>query len=221
MKGLGRFDAIFHPAVIDLPKAQVKPPYIEPYFRDDEESTAEILAAYIHYVTGDGVEKAQEAIDQFVQGIREQTENDQSYEIEKFGTFSKSSRGNIRFTPDWDAFNLSFSGLEVLDLKPAVEVNNDYSERVSPPSYTPEVPIYMAPVKETSDVVEEQREEPIAIAETPVIEQVKKGNNVVLKAFEENWGRIMNSNKILKTDSRGHSFYVQVIDEPLEEETDG
>ncbi len=30
----------------------------------------------------------------------------------------------------------------------------------------------------------------------------------------------MNSNKILKTDSRGHSFYVQVIEE-LEEEKDG
>lgn len=133
VKGLGRFDAIFQPAVIDAALSQVKPPFIQPGFGEEGGSTRDLLAAYMNYVSGVEVEKAKEAIEQFVQEVKDHTEGNESYAIQKFGTFSKSSSGNIRFTPDWDAFNLSFSGLEVLDLKTHVEVATDASIGLPPP----------------------------------------------------------------------------------------
>jgi SPOR domain len=163
VKGLGRFDAIFHPAVMDLAQSQVKPPYIEPDFRADGESKGEILSRYIHYATGVGVEKAREAIEQFVLEVNTHIAGDESYTIDKFGTFSKSSLGNIRFTPDWDAFNLSFSGLEVLDLKIQEEAGKTYPMDIPPP-VTPrfETP----PLPEPIEIVKESEKESIQITES-------------------------------------------------------
>ena len=145
--GLGRFEAIFHPALIEMPQSRIKPPYIEPGFRDDQEKPSETLAAYIRYVSGTTTESPEEAIEEFVRRVRQHTENDEVYPIEKFGTFSKTSLGNIRFTPDWDAFNLSFSGLEILDLKPPVEDVNPVTS-YSPPTYTEPYnpPVFTSPV---------------------------------------------------------------------------
>ena len=116
VKGLGRFEAIFHPAMVDAAQTQIKPPYIEPDFSLNGESSDEILAAFIHYVSGADKSTAEEAIQDFVKKIHIKTEDGKTYLVEQFGTFSVSPAGNLRFTPDWDAFNLSFSGLEVLDL---------------------------------------------------------------------------------------------------------
>ncbi len=133
LEGLGRFEAIFHPAVIDLPEAQIKPPYIEPNFRDDEEVPNHTLEAYITYASGPEIGSPKDAIEEFVRKVHEHTADGQTYPIEKFGTFSRSALGNIRFTPDWDAFNLSFSGLEVLDVKPAAPVFTYPSSPYTPP----------------------------------------------------------------------------------------
>jgi cell division septation protein DedD len=133
VEGLGCFEAIFHPAVIDLPEARIKPPYVEPDFKYDLESPSEILPKYIAYAAGTQFGIAKGAIVAFVRRVYDQTEQGMLYPVEKFGTFSRSATGHIRFTPDWDAFNLSFSGLEVLDISPVVESTNGAQAYFPPP----------------------------------------------------------------------------------------
>ena len=161
--GLGRFEAIFHPALVDLPHSQIKPPYIEPDFSLNGESSDKILAAFMHYVSGIGKTAAEEAIREFVERIKSNTEEGKTYPIEKFGTFSTSAAGNLRFTPDWDAFNLSFSGLEVVDLAPQIDNPKEFSDlRPSPPpkSIAPEVvEIPVLPVTEIKVETEIIKEE--------------------------------------------------------------
>lgn len=137
VQGLGRFEAIFHPALMDLPQSQIKPPYIEPDFSLNGESSDEILAAFMHYVSGISKPTAEDAIREFVERIRSNTEDGKTYPIEKFGTFSTSTAGNLRFTPDWDAFNLSFSGLEVLDVSPHIHAERPVSEFIPAPAPKP------------------------------------------------------------------------------------
>lgn len=118
VEGLGRFEAIFHAASVDLPDNKIKPPYIEPGFSDEATAYNDYLARYIRFVSGVDTTVASDAILAFADQVRDRTSEGGMWTIEKFGTFSRSSFGNIRFTPDWDAFNLSFSGLETLDIKP-------------------------------------------------------------------------------------------------------
>ena len=66
VEGLGRFEVIFHPALIDLPNARIKPPYIEPDFKDNPEAPNEILANYIRYVSGPEIGSPEKAIAEFV-----------------------------------------------------------------------------------------------------------------------------------------------------------
>ncbi|MGB4818721.1 MAG: SPOR domain-containing protein [Saprospiraceae bacterium] len=155
VEGLGRFEAIFHPALIDLPNSRIKPPYVEPDFKDDPEAPNETLANYIRYVSGPEIGSPEKAIAEFVSTVHENTLDGKTYLIEKFGTFSRSSLGNIRFTPDWDAFNLSFSGLEVLDLRKTEEVKTTTPVFVPPPvtyDFTPEIkePVSYVPVEPTT-----------------------------------------------------------------------
>jgi hypothetical protein len=163
--GLGRFEAIFHPALIDLPHSRIKPPYVEPEFRDDQENPNATLAAYIRYVSGDEFGSPEEAIKQFVSTVRRHTEEGETYPIDKFGTFSRSSLGNIRFTPDWDAFNLSFSGLEVLDLKPPAE-NHKPATIYTPPPVT-ETSIPPAPLDHVIQPLVDETQE-LEIPKEPV-----------------------------------------------------
>jgi hypothetical protein len=115
--GLGRFDAIFHPAVIDPDKSRIHPPRMEASFTHEDKDEASLLPSYMHYVSGIGKNRALDFIREFVAGVHDHLEHDQPYEVDKFGTFSKSTLGVIHFTPDWDAFNLSFRGLETLHLQ--------------------------------------------------------------------------------------------------------
>lgn len=144
VQGLGRFDAIFHPAVLDIPGARISPPFIEPGFQGHDASSDEFLAAYIRYVTGDDPVTVADAIARFVQRVHDATNGDGSLAIEKFGTFSRSSSGHLRFTPDWDAFNLSFNGLEPLDLTVAQETNRHVLQDIAPsPVYPdPSLPVF-------------------------------------------------------------------------------
>lgn len=116
--GLGRFDAIFHPAVMDLQASQIKPPHIQAEFIPGEGPETAILPAYMHYVTGMDVQEANENIHLFVNDVLFHLDSEGPYSIDKFGTFSRSASDVLHFTPDWDAFNLTFSGLEIIDLHP-------------------------------------------------------------------------------------------------------
>lgn len=179
VEGLGRFEAIFHPALIDLPNSRIKPPYIEPDFKDNPEAPNETLANYIRYVSGPEIGSAEKAIAEFVSTVHENTVDGKTYLIEKFGTFSRSSLGNIRFTPDWDAFNLSFSGLEILDLRKTEEVKTPTPVFVPPP-----VTYDFAP--ETKDPVSYRPVEPILVSEeiiegspsTPNEEQIRHQESI-------------------------------------------
>lgn len=159
VEGLGRFEAIFHPALIDLPNSRIKPPYVEPDFTDNPEAPNETLANYIRYVSGPEIGSPEKAIAEFVSTVHESTMDGKTYLIEKFGTFSRSSLGNIRFTPDWDAFNLSFSGLEVLDLTKTDEVKSPTPVLVPPPvtyDFTPDIkePVSYIPAEPISGIEE-------------------------------------------------------------------
>ncbi len=118
VQGLGRFDAIFHPAVIDIHHSQIKPPYLEPGFVVEEQEAGDLLTTYMHYVSGMDKEEALESIRAFVEQVNLHINAGEPYQIDKFGTFSKSAADILHFTPDWDAFNLSFNGLEVIDIHP-------------------------------------------------------------------------------------------------------
>jgi hypothetical protein len=155
VKGLGRFEAIFHPAVMDVPGSRIKPPYVQPAFNEQATDEDSLLATYIHYTNGAAQEDIEQAIAAFVERVKEHVERNDHYVIDQFGSFSKSSMGSLRFTPDWDAFNLSFSGLEVIDLHPTVE-----PIKISPPVVEPYVPIepiitpeIIAPIEEESKTI--------------------------------------------------------------------
>ena len=130
--GLGRFEAIFHPAVIDIPTSRINPPFIEPAFDASAEVSEDLLPKYMRYASGMDIAEAKSLVDDFVAEVLELLEKGENYSIESFGTFSRSEADVIHFTPDWDAFNLSFRGLESLDLAPPVVYN-------TPPVYTPPV----------------------------------------------------------------------------------
>ncbi len=130
--GLGRFEAIFHPAVIDIPTSRINPPFIEPAFDPAGEVSEELLPKYMRYASGMDISEAKTLVDDFVDEVLGQLNSGENYSIESFGSFSKSEAEVIHFTPDWDAFNLSFRGLESMDLAPPVVYN-------SPPVYTPPV----------------------------------------------------------------------------------
>lgn len=119
--GLGRFDAIFHPAVVDIQQSQIKPPFIEPGFAANDHDAQNILPTYMYYVSGVSEQEAQESINDFVDRVHTKVDSGETYQIERFGSFSKSDNGILHFTPDWDAFNLSFIGLDVIDLHPLKE----------------------------------------------------------------------------------------------------
>ena len=169
--GLGRFEAIFHPAMVDMPQARIKPPYIEPTFRDDPETPVQTLADYILYVSGPSVGSPKEAIAAFVETVQQQTRDGSTYTVEKFGTFSRNPQGNLRFTPDWDAFNLSFSGLEVLDLKPEV--------------IQPTAPVYFPPAREEVIVHEPSPDQKDSIDGTGLSHQEEHVDSNVAQAIEE------------------------------------
>ncbi len=138
VQGLGRFDAIFHPAVIDLHQSQIKPPYIQPDFIAQTGSESDILPAYMHYVSGIDINEAKETITSFVNDVLHHIGAGESYNIEKFGTFSKSASDVLHFTPDWDAFNLSFGGLEIIDLHPEQDLKPSESF-AKPPITIPDI----------------------------------------------------------------------------------
>lgn len=119
--GLGRFEAIFHPALVDIRHSQIKPPHLEPGFVPDGNDTDDVLPAYLHYVSGIDKEEAVRMISDFAEKVNHRVNSGETYSIEKFGSFSKSISGILHFTPDWDAFNLSFRGLEVLNINLPVE----------------------------------------------------------------------------------------------------
>lgn len=196
--GLGRFEAIFHPALIEMPQSRIKPPYVEPGFRDDQEKPSETLAAYIRYVSGTALGSPEEAIEEFVHRVRQHTENDEMYPIEHFGTFSKTALGNIRFTPDWDAFNLSFSGLEIIDLKAPDEDFNSgtyyppptYTEPYTPPVFTSPV---ISPAVDSTQELEIPRED----TQTVNTEEAKGHQDRIDETTSRLWWIILTSALVL------------------------
>jgi len=168
VKGLGRFEAIFHPAVMDVPGSRIKPPYIQPEFNEYEPEEDALLATYIHYVLGTEKEEIDQAIQGFVYQVKDHIERNDHYTIDQFGSFSKNNTGGLRFTPDWDAFNLSFKGLEVIDLRPQaepVESRHYVVEPYVPPPSPPVAPII--PVEEVKPVKEEPVPVAVPVSHTP------------------------------------------------------
>lgn len=141
-------------------------------FIPDVESETDILPAYMHYVSGIDINEAKESIHLFVNDVLFQLETGEPYSINKFGTFSKSPTDVLHFTPDWDAFNLSFNGLEVIDLHP---------QQVSIPTPVIEKPV--VPVPENVDYPsKEVITEP---DETKITAQPVEINNIVQPPVEE------------------------------------
>ncbi len=195
VKGLGRFEAIFHPAVMDVPGARIKPPYIQPEFNEEELEEESLLTAYIHYALGTDKEEIEKAIAAFVQQVRAGLEQQDHFVIEQFGSFSKSPSGNLRFTPDWDAFNLSFSGLEVIDLK-------SQSEPVVSSHYVVEPPFPETPVSPVAPPVEikPEKEEPAPVFSPIEFVPVETGNNSAIdETTSRMWWAILASALVLIT----------------------
>jgi hypothetical protein len=132
VEGLGQFDAIFHPAIIDLHRAEVKPPFIQPEFIARHDSAGDLLPAYMSYVSGIDMEDAKENIRLFSRKVLDHLNAGDPYRIEKFGIFYKTDPDVIHFTPDWDAFNLSFSGLKIIELHPGEVTKAPISIREKP-----------------------------------------------------------------------------------------
>jgi len=194
VKGLGRFEAIFHPAVVDMPGSRIKPPYIQTAFIEQELEEDTLLTTYIHYVNGANREEIDRAIAAFVEQVKERTAKDEHFVLERFGSFSKTSVGGLRFTPDWDAFNLSFSGLEVIDLRPTHETAEQKQEMPEPyvPAYVPVVPL----VEETQPVKEEQ----VQVKGTPEFVPVLQRDNAAIdETTSRLWWTILASALVLIT----------------------
>ena len=169
--GLGRFDAIFHPAVVDIHNSRIKPPHVEPGFVALDHDAENILPTYMHYVSGISEEDAMNSISEFVDRVHHHIQAGESYSIDQFGTFSKSASDIVHFTPDWDAFNLSFIGLDVIDLNPVTEIRHETDSHVkdSTPEPVPaESAILPEPVTDTNWVTDQEISEPVREVVEPV-----------------------------------------------------
>ena len=199
VKGLGRFEAIFHPAVMDIPGARIKPPYIQPEFNQQELQEDNLLTTYIHYVNGMERAEIEKEIGNFVQKVKDSVDRNDHYTIDQFGSFSKATGGGLRFTPDWDAFNLSFSGLEVIDLRPQVEtVDRSFvSEPYIPPQ--PITPV-ATPELSTQDVTTSHTEEITPVYSTPEFVPVEaKDTSSIDETTSRLWWTILASALVLIT----------------------
>jgi cell division septation protein DedD len=195
VKGLGRFEAIFHPAVMDVPGSRIKPPYIQPEFNEQEPEEDALLATYIHYVLGTERGEIDQAIGAFVNQVKDHIDRNDHYTIDQFGSFSKNIAGGLRFTPDWDAFNLSFKGLEIIDLHPPaepVESRHYVAEPYVPPP--PVAPIFV--VEEVKPV----KEEPVPVSHTPEFVPVHvRDTSAIDQTTSRLWWTILASALVLIT----------------------
>lgn len=170
--GLGRFDAIFHPAVVDIHNSRIKPPHVEPGFVALDHDAENILPTYMHYVSGISEEDAMTAIGEFVDRVHHHIQAGEPYAIDQFGTFSKSESDIVHFTPDWDAFNLSFIGLDVIDLMPVAKTIRQETESHVMDSASEPIPAESArlsePVTETNWVTDREISEPVREVVEPV-----------------------------------------------------
>lgn len=166
--GLGRFEAIFHPAVIDMQESRIRPPFIEPGFDSSSKHEEQLLPAYIEYVTGMDQTDAADAINSFVHEVNDVLGNGNEYNVDHFGTFSRSDAGIMHFTPDWDAFNVSFRGLSIIDIKPVVQTINTGS--VIEPVINYPVEEEPAIEKQELPVVERQQETSWVAGSNPIEE---------------------------------------------------
>jgi hypothetical protein len=195
VKDLGRFEAIFHSAVIDSSTDQIKPPFLEPEFKEGVDSTQEILADYMRYVSGVDLEAAEEAIKDFVKEVKRNTEDGLKFPVEKFGTFFRTASGNISFTPDWDAFNLAFSGLEILPLKAPVTV---YKEVAVAPAILPFTePEIVSPV--STEIKSNGYEQPEGITTDKKQEYQAPGDGQIDESTSRLWWIILTTALILIT----------------------
>ncbi len=185
VEGLGRFEAIFHSAKIDLSTSKISPPHIVGAFKADEEQPNETLEAFIRYTSGEDIESPKTAIADFVKTVLKETKDGSPYVIDKFGVFVKSDQGNLRFTPDWDAFNISFNGLESVELKPVRAAHADFVPLVPPTPYVPKV---IAPDPEAITSTEEDAT--VAAAGMATVEKTRE-------AFEKDLEKIDPSNSKL------------------------
>lgn len=113
---LGRFEAVLDPAVIDIQRAEAYPPQLRTRFHAEDIEKSQLLSAYMHYASGIEVKDAEAGIEEFVQQILKKTKDYGTYSINGFGTFTNTYDETLRFTPDWEAFNVSFSGLKSIHL---------------------------------------------------------------------------------------------------------
>lgn len=183
--GLGRFEAIFHSAQVDVSRTKIAPPHIEASFNPDEQEDNETLEAFIRYTSGENAGSPKEAIAGFVRSVFKQTAGGSPYEIEHFGTFVQSAEGKIRFTPDWDAFNISFNGLESLELKPNTAPATQFVPLTPPAPYIPK-----QVSAEVSSEEQEEGAEQAAAASIAAVAQSKE-------AFQKDLDKIDPSNSRL------------------------
>ncbi len=120
--GLGRFEAVLHPAVIDEAAGEAHPPRMEAVFHSDAHGDRDLLSAYVAFASGITEGEAHEAILTFADEVARHTLDGATYEIIRFGKFFRNAEDKIRFTPDWEAFNLSFNGLQPVPLPTPVPV---------------------------------------------------------------------------------------------------
>lgn len=197
VEGLGRFEAIFHPALMDPVQASIKPPYVEPNFKDETEPPAETLSSYIHYASGLDISSSREAIDEFVRKVHLQTMDGSLYTIEKFGTFSRNAQDNLRFTPDWDAFNLAFSGLEVLDLRPVAEAITTHPVPQPPPVEIPLRSTWPTSTTEVQDTSTKEHAEPTETNVAQAIEEIRQHQDRIDESTSRLWWIILSSALVL------------------------
>lgn len=200
VRGLGRFEAIFHPAVMDIPGSRIKPPYVQPEFNEQGVEEDSLLATYIHYSIGANKGDIDNAIHTFVEQVKDHVERNDHYVIDQFGSFSKSATGGLRFTPDWDSFNLSFNGLEVIDLQPAVEtpVSKPYVAEPYVPPTPVVVPEAIPPIKE--EVITPVKEELISVEATSEIIRIEPRREVTIdETTSRLWWTILASALVLIT----------------------
>jgi hypothetical protein len=170
--GLGRFEAVLHPAVIDEAAAEALPPRMEAVFHTEGHGDRDLLSAYVAFASGITEGEAHEAILTFADEVARHTLDGATYEIIRFGTFFRNAEDKIRFTPDWEAFNLSFNGLQPVPLPQAVpatitsgprpEIEPRPAEAERRPEPQPLAPIAAATSQPASPVAREDDEAPDA-----------------------------------------------------------
>ncbi len=146
--GLGAFEATYQPATVDHVQGHLMPPSRKITFNASLTIDDGRLAAWLIERYGLSANEAQEAIQQYVQEVKDRLARKESWELPHLGKLYRDFEGNYRFEQRATRFQVASFGLPEFDARPVVAATPEAA--TSAPAPKAETPQKDAPKKDTT-----------------------------------------------------------------------